>query len=114
MAGRGTGYAAIHRITRDADGQAQLPFKRSLIMTSPQAKPQTAQIKCVNKRDRPNPHERITHVGGFGTSRWKLTQEDAIGKIERGEWNFYVALPGSSKSVWVEVATSRFGNKYLR
>jgi len=73
---------------------------------------QTAQITCINKIDRPNPHERITHVGGFGTSAWKLTQEDAIGKIERREWNFYVSVRG--KSVWVVVATSRYGNKYLK
>lgn len=83
-------------------------------MTNPQTRPQTAQIRCVNKRDRPNPYERITHVGGVTGTSWKITQEDAIGKIERGEWSFYVALPGSNKSVWVEVGTSRFGNKYLR
>ena len=83
-------------------------------MANPQSRPQTAEIKCVNKRDRPNPHERITHVGGVGATRWKLTQEEAIGMIERGEWNFFVALPNSTKTVWVEVATSRFGNKYLR
>ena len=34
--------------------------------------------------------------------------------IERGEWSFYVSLPGSNKTVWVEVGLSRFGNKYLR
>lgn len=78
------------------------------------ANPQKAQIKCVNKRDRQNPHERITHVGGFGKTTWKLTQEDAIGKIERREWDFYVTLPSGGKEVWVEVAVSRYGNKYLR
>lgn len=83
-------------------------------MSSPVAKPQTAEIKCVNKRDRQNPHERITHVGGVGATRWKLTQEEAIGMVERGEWNFYVALPAGNKSVWVEVGISRYGNKYLR
>lgn len=83
-------------------------------MSAPQPKPQTAQITCVCKRDRPNPYERITHVGGFIAKQWKITQEDAIALIERGEWKFYVALPGSNKSVWVEVGVSRFGNKYLR
>lgn len=83
-------------------------------MTNAMAKAQTAQIKCVNKRDRPNPYERITHVGGYGSSQWKVTQEQAIGMIERGEWVFYVALPGTSKTAWVEVGVSRFGNKYLR
>jgi Protein of unknown function (DUF3892) len=80
-------------------------------MSIPAAKPQTAEVTCVNKNDRYNPFERITHIGGRG---WKLTQEDAIGKIERREWNFYVALPGTNKTVWVEVGVSRFGNKYLR
>ena len=83
-------------------------------MANPLANPQTAEIKCVNKRDRPNPHERITHVGGYGTSGWKITQEDAISKIERHEWNFYVTLPGATKAVCVEVGISRYGNKYLR
>lgn len=77
------------------------------------AKAQTAQIGCVHKRDRPNPWERITHVGGTAGGGWRITQEDAIQKIERGEWQFYVAV-GVGKSVWVEVAVSRFGNKYLR
>src|SRR5262245_59901326 len=83
-------------------------------MTTAVAKPQTAEVKCISKRDRPNPHERITHVGGYGTSRWKLTQEDAIGKIERGEGNFYGTLPGKKSAVWVEVGESRYGHKYLR
>ncbi len=83
-------------------------------MTDVRTKTQTAQVKCVNKRDRPNPHERITHIGGYANGRWKLTQEDAIKKIESGEWQFYTTLPGATKSVWVEVAVSRFGNKYLR
>ena len=83
-------------------------------MTNPALEPQTAQITCVTKRDRPNPYERITHVGGYGNSAWKLAQEDAISKIERKEWRFWVALPNSTKSVWVEVGVSRFGNKYLR
>ncbi|MCB1463845.1 MAG: DUF3892 domain-containing protein [Nitratireductor sp.] len=74
---------------------------------------QTAQIKCINKRYRDNPYERITHVGGYVTSQWKLTLDDAIGKIERGEWAFYVERPAGD-TVWVEVAISRFGNKYLK
>ena len=32
-----------------------------------------ALIKCIKKQDRYNPWERITHVGGFVTSQWKLT-----------------------------------------
>lgn len=50
--------------------------------------PQTIQIKCINKVDRQNPWERITDVGGYTDKHWKITQQDAINYIERGEWNF--------------------------
>lgn len=75
-------------------------------------KTQTVQIKCINKSDRYDPHERITHVGGYTDRRWKITQETAIGYIENGEWRFYVSVGGHS--VWVIVAVSRFGHKYLK
>lgn len=73
---------------------------------------ETAQITCINKTDRDSAWERISHVGGYGRDRWKLTLDDAIGKIERGEWKFYVSVNGDS--VWVVVATSRYGKKYLK
>ncbi|MBX9464596.1 MAG: DUF3892 domain-containing protein [Aquamicrobium sp.] len=73
----------------------------------------SAQIKCINKDDRYDPYERITHVGGYVNSQWKLTLADAIGKIERGEWTFFVERPPEDR-VWVEIAVSRYGNKYLK
>tara|TARA_R110000787_G_scaffold42533_1_gene104565 strand:+ start:255 stop:536 length:282 start_codon:yes stop_codon:yes gene_type:complete len=73
---------------------------------------QTAQIKCINKTNRASAWERISHVGGFAQNQWKLTLDDAIGKIERGEWKFYVSVGGDS--VWVDVAVSASGNKYLK
>ncbi|GAA6176990.1 DUF3892 domain-containing protein [Sulfitobacter pacificus] len=72
----------------------------------------TAQIKCINKSDRDSSWERITHVGGITNERWKITQQDAINHIESGAWRFYVSVGGDS--VWVEVATSRYGNKYIK
>jgi len=72
----------------------------------------SAEIKCINKSDRYNAWERITHVGGFATNQWKLTQVDAIDKIEQNEWSFYVKQGGHT--VRVLVAISRFGNKYLK
>jgi hypothetical protein len=74
--------------------------------------PQEAQITCVNKRDRTNAWERITHVGGRSDKVWKITQEQAIAHIESGTWRFYVEVRGDR--VGVMVAKSRFGNKYLK
>lgn len=72
------------------------------------------EIKCINKSDRNDPHERIRRVGGVNGNgtRWKLSQEEAIAGIERGEWAFYVMQYGSV--VRVIVAVSRYGNKYLK
>ena len=71
-----------------------------------------AEIKCINKDPRQDLWRAIVNVGGYVTAPWKLTLADAIGKIERGEWRFYVSRAGAK--VWVEVAVSRFGNKYLK
>lgn len=74
---------------------------------------ESIQIMCINKSDRYNPHERITHVGGIhGGTRWKLTQPDAIAGIESGKWQFYVSAGGHT--VWVIVAVSAYGHKYLK
>lgn len=71
------------------------------------------QIQCINKSDRYDPHERILFVGGVHNGqRWKLSQPDAIAGIESGKWAFFVHVNG--RSVWVIVAVSRFGNKYLK
>lgn len=72
------------------------------------------EVKCVNKRDRDNPHERILSIGGLNTdgTRWKLGQQEAIKGIEEGKWSFYVTKDG--KMVKVIVATSKYGHKYLK
>lgn len=72
----------------------------------------TAEIQCINKTDRYSAHERISHVGGGYPNRWKITQADAIRLIEAREWKFYVSAGG--QTVWVIVAISSAGNKYIK
>ncbi|PRD40380.1 DUF3892 domain-containing protein [Phyllobacterium phragmitis] len=71
------------------------------------------RIRCINKVPRNNPYERITHVGGFGTSQWKLTVSEVIRRIKSGEEAFYVERP-TGDQVEVIVAVSRNGNEYIK
>ena len=72
------------------------------------------EVKCINKSDRDNPHERIINIGGVNSdgTRWKITQQRAIDGIESGKWQFYVSV--NRQRVNVIVAVSRYGNKYLK
>jgi len=70
------------------------------------------EIKCINKTNRTDPHERIRNVGGISDGkRWKLSVAEAIAGIEAGKWNFYTI--GGGKTVRVVIATHN-GHKYLK
>ncbi|WP_319633639.1 DUF3892 domain-containing protein [Pelagibius marinus] len=68
----------------------------------------------MNKSDRMNPYERILRIGDGQTilGSWRKTQEEVIREIEAGVNRFYVQV--NRQSVWVEIAVSQHGNRYLK
>ena len=71
------------------------------------------EIRCINKSDSVNPHERIINVGGVNVdgTRWKLSHTEAIHRIVKDTHLFYVKQGG--KIVHVVIATQS-GWKYLK
>ena len=76
--------------------------------------PTRHEIRCINKTDRLDPHDRIKHVGGVNadSTRWKITQQAAVEGIEERKWSFYVTRNG--RTVDVIVAVSRLGTNISR
>ena len=76
--------------------------------------PNNIQICCIQKSDRQNAHERIKRIGGTNTdgTRWSLPLDSAISDIEAQKWRFFVSVNG--KSVWVIIAKTAQGHKYLK
>ncbi|HTS19583.1 MAG TPA: DUF3892 domain-containing protein [Verrucomicrobiae bacterium] len=72
------------------------------------------RIRCINKSERTNPHERILFVGGINSddTRWKISQQAAVEGIDSGKWEFYVNVDG--EAVEVIVAESRYGHRYIK
>lgn len=72
------------------------------------------EIRCINKSDRTNIHERIVNIGGINQdgTRWKISQSDAIAGIEANNWQFFVGQ--RINKVIVIIAVSAAGYKYLK
>ena len=72
------------------------------------------EIKCINKTDRYNAHDRIKSIGGVnpGGQPWELTVAEAIAGIESGKWTFFVSQV--CRKVGIIIAVSAAGNKYLK
>ncbi len=71
------------------------------------------EIRCINKSESLNPHERILNIGGVNTdgTRWKLSHTEAIHCIVKDTYLFYIKHDG--KIVYVVIA-SQSGWKYLK
>ena len=69
------------------------------------------QVTCINKRGNHfNPHERIEYIGNSAND-WKLPEDGAIGRIQRGEDSFYTLVNGREADV---VVASYSGRNYLK
>ncbi len=74
------------------------------------------EIKCINKTDRQNPHERIQNIGGIENNvRWRKSQIEGIQTTEaaalRNEVAYFVQSGGYRSNVIVKVSAA--GHKYL-
>jgi len=72
------------------------------------------EVTCINKPDRTNAHEHITHIGNVA-GQWRITRELAIKKIDAKEEAFYTIDRSTGNKVYVGVVRGD-GNKapYLR
>jgi hypothetical protein len=74
---------------------------------------QRIQIEYINKSDKLNPSERISHVGGTNNCRpWRMTEARAIEYIENGTYLFYIIK--EYVKIDVIIAESSSHHKYLK
>ena len=72
------------------------------------------QVKCINKSDRTNEHERIQAIGGnVDGQQWMHTESSAIQWIKSGIYAYYVTNE-EEEEVDVIIARGRNGREYLK
>ena len=66
------------------------------------------QVKCINKTDRANRHERISHIGGD----WgRITETEAVRQIKADRSAFHVRVGNNDVRVIIAVHQ---GREYLK
>ncbi len=71
------------------------------------------RVSCINKKDRYDPAQRISHLGGgTGSNRWKLSQREVVRQIDQGIETFEVEI--NEGVVKIVVRVSQYGNKYVK
>lgn len=66
------------------------------------------QVTCINKLERNNTHEGITHLGG---ATWKWTRAQVVASIEAQTNTFYTKVEGLRANIGVVNGTN---GKYVR
>ncbi len=56
------------------------------------------QVTCVNKIPRNNPHEGITHLGGYG---WRWTRQQVVDSIHAGANTFFTLVAAKRAEVGI-------------
>lgn len=74
----------------------------------------TYRVMCITKSMPNGGHEHITHIGGIGATRWKLTKEDAIRRIDTKEEAFYTFDDTNTKKAYIGVVREAGKLPYLR
>ena len=58
-----------------------------------------------------DPNADTSRIKRYGSSQWKLTEDQAIRYIDNKEWEFYVSVNGRTVEV---VIASHNGRRYLK
>jgi len=60
------------------------------------------EVTCVNKPDRMNTHEHITHIGNTA-GNWRIDREQAIRRIDSKQEAFYTTDRTTGNKVYIGV-----------